>query len=56
MALEQRLQLHFRHCPAYPVQLGVALGQVFQPEMVVEVQIQQRAVHVQQNGIDVGPG
>ncbi|MCY1441818.1 hypothetical protein D9M71_581550 [compost metagenome] len=56
IALEQRLQFHLGHGPADPVQFGVTLGQVLHPEVVVEMQVQQRAVHVQQNGIDVGPG
>ena len=56
IAFEQRLQFQLGHGPADPVQVGITLGQVLQPEMVVEVQIQQRAVHVQQNGVDVVPG
>ncbi|QHB25576.1 hypothetical protein TCK1_230 [Pseudomonas monteilii] len=56
IAFEQRLQLHFRHGPAYSVQLGIALGQVLQPEAVVVVQVEQGAVHVQQDGIDGRPG
>jgi len=35
---------------------GVALGQVFEPEVVVEVQVEQGAVHVEQDGVDGGPG
>nr|GFD07834.1 hypothetical protein [Tanacetum cinerariifolium] len=38
------------------VQFGIALGQVLQPEMVVEVQVEQRSVHIQQNGVDIAPG
>ncbi|MNI49893.1 hypothetical protein D3C73_1045310 [compost metagenome] len=55
IAFEQRLQLHFGHGPTHAVQVGVTLGQVLEPEVVVEVQVQQRAVHVQQNGVDVAP-
>ncbi|MDT4872257.1 hypothetical protein FQZ97_1074330 [compost metagenome] len=56
VALEQRLQLHLGHRPAHAMQFGVALGQVFEPEMVVVMQVQQGAVHVQQNRIDLMPG
>jgi hypothetical protein len=35
--------------------LGVALRQVGEPEVVVEVQVEQRAVHVQQDGVDLVP-
>ena len=56
MAFKQWLQFHLGHGPAHTVQFGVTLGQVFQPEMVVEVQVQQRAVHIEQNGVDVSPG
>ena len=33
----------------------IALGQHFQPEIVVEAQIEQRAVHVEQDGVDLVP-
>ncbi|MNY24107.1 hypothetical protein D3C86_1578030 [compost metagenome] len=54
--LEQRLQFHFGHGPADAMQLGIALGQMLQPEVVVVVQVEQGAVHVQQNGVDITPG
>ncbi|MNI68923.1 hypothetical protein D3C73_1246460 [compost metagenome] len=56
IAFKQRLQFHIGHGPTHSVPFGIALWQVLQPEMVVEVQVQQRAVHVQQNGIDIAPG
>ena len=37
------------------VALGVALGQPVVPERVVEVEIEQRAVHVEQHGVDSRP-
>src|SRR3546814_17724353 len=55
VALEQRLQLQLGHGPAHAMQFGVALGQVFHPEMVVVMQVQQGAVHVQQHRIDLVP-
>jgi hypothetical protein len=68
-ALQKSRQYHFnwpalrsnsgissiRHGPADTVQFGIAPGQVLQPEVVVVMQVEQRAVHVQQNGIDVAP-
>ncbi|MNN62339.1 hypothetical protein D3C81_1776330 [compost metagenome] len=56
MLLEQGLHFQLGHRPADTVQVGIALGQVFEPEVVVEVQVQQGAVHVQQYGVDGGPG
>ena len=38
------------------VVFGIALRQVVQPEMVVEMQVEQGTVHVQQNGVDLVPG
>ncbi|MNP42983.1 hypothetical protein D3C76_1367780 [compost metagenome] len=38
------------------MQLGIALGQVVQPEAVVVMQVKQGAIHVQQDGIDGRPG
>ena len=35
--------------------LGIAQRQVFQPEVVVEMQIKQRAIHVEQHGVDIRP-
>jgi len=35
--------------------LGIALGQMGQPEIVVKMQIQQGAVHIQQHRINVSP-
>src|SRR5574344_2098328 len=35
---------------------GMALVQVVEPEKIVEVQIEQGAVHVQQYGVDLRPG
>jgi hypothetical protein len=32
------------------------LGNDLQPEIVVEAQIEQRAIHIEQDGIDLGPG
>ena len=37
------------------VTLGVALGHDFQPEIVIEAQVEQRAVHVEQHGVDFVP-
>lgn len=56
VAFEQRLHFQLGHRTADAMQLGVALGQVLQPEVVVVVQVQQGAVHIQQYGIDVVPG
>ncbi len=56
MGAEQRQQLGIGGRAADAVQFGIALRQVFQPEMIVEMQVEQGAVHVEQNGIDVGPG
>ncbi|MNL42763.1 hypothetical protein D3C87_1652410 [compost metagenome] len=56
IAFEQWLQLHLGHGPAHAVQVRITLGQMFQPEMVIEMQVQQRAIHIQQNGVDVAPG
>ena len=35
--------------------LGVTQGNVFEPEMIVEMQVQQRPVQVQQHAVDGGP-
>ena len=56
VVLEQRLQLQLGHGPADAVQFGITLGQVLQPEMVVVVQVEQGAVHIQQDGVDIAPG
>ena len=56
MLAEQRQQLGFGQFKADPVVLGIALGQVFEPEVVVEVQVEQGAVHIQQHGVDGVPG
>ena len=37
------------------VQLAIAPGQVFEPEVAVEVKVKQSAVHVQQHGVDSVP-
>ena len=55
VTLEQRLQLHLGHGPAHAMQFGVALGQVLHPEVVVEMQVEQGAVHVEQNGVNAVP-
>ncbi len=54
--VEQRRELQFGHGAADAVQFGIALRQQLEPEVIVEVKIQQGAVHVEQDGIDVGPG
>ena len=56
MLVEQRQQLVIGLLAADAVQLGVALGQMFEPEVVVEMQVEQGAVHVEQHGVDGGPG
>ncbi|MNP19430.1 hypothetical protein D3C76_1119560 [compost metagenome] len=56
MVAEQRFQLGVGQSAADAVVLGVALRQVLQPEVVVEMQVEQGAVHVEQDGIDLGPG
>src|SRR5690606_38040289 len=56
MRVEQRAQLQLGHGEAGAVQFGIALGQKFEPEVIIEMQVQQGAVHVQQDSIDSGPG
>ncbi|MCY1558575.1 hypothetical protein D9M68_955230 [compost metagenome] len=56
MRMEQRQQLGIGQRAADAVQLGIALRQVLQPEVVVEVQVEQGAVHVQQDSVDLAPG
>src|SRR5687768_6351607 len=36
--------------------LGISFGQKLQPEVIVKSQVEQRAVHVEQYGIDGFPG
>lgn len=48
-------QLGFRVVDAKIPGLCEPLRQVFQPEMVVKVEIEQGAVHVEQHGVDAGP-
>ena len=52
---EARLECRASGLQRQLVTLGVALGQHFQPEIVVEAQIEQRAVHVEQDGVDLVP-
>ncbi len=53
---EQRLEHGVGFGATEAIAFGIALGQVFQPEVVVEVQVEQGAVHVEQHGVDGGPG
>jgi hypothetical protein len=39
----------------HAARLGIALRQVHLPEMVVEIQVEQGAVHVEQDGVDARP-
>ncbi|MNF95434.1 hypothetical protein D3C84_781860 [compost metagenome] len=54
--MEQRQQLGIGQCAADTVVLGIALRQVLHPEVIIEVQVEQGAVHVEQHGVDLGPG
>ncbi len=56
MLAKQRQQLGLGQRQADAMVLGVALRQVGEPEVVVEVQVEQGAVHVQQDGVDLVPG
>lgn len=56
MLAKQRQQLGLGQRQAEAVVLGVALRQVGEPEVVVEVQVEQGAVHIQQDGVDLVPG
>jgi hypothetical protein len=38
-----------------PAGLGVALGDMLEPKMIVEVQVEQGAVHIQEDGVDTMP-
>ena len=40
---------------AHPVVLGIAPRNVLVPQYVVEIEIEQRAIHVQQHGVDYRP-
>ena len=51
-----RHQLGLRGLEGERVFLGVAPRHVLQPEVVVVVQVEQRAVHVEQHGVDFFPG
>ena len=36
--------------------LGIAQRHVFLPEVVVEIQVQQGAVHIEEDAVDIVPG
>ncbi len=49
----KRQQLGQRGVEADRVLVGIALRQVVQPELVVEEQVEQGAVHVEEDGVDL---
>src|SRR5690606_33767162 len=55
LGVEQGGQLRPRGGPVEAVALGVAGRQVLLPEVVVEVEVEQGAIHVEQDGVDGAP-
>ena len=53
---KQRQQLGLGQRQTDAMVLGITLRQVLEPEVIVEMQIEQGAVHVQQDGVDLVPG
>ncbi|MNH46695.1 hypothetical protein D3C79_1095890 [compost metagenome] len=45
-----------RLCRGDPLLLAIGFRHQFLPEVVIKREIEQRAVHIQQDGIDVLPG
>ena len=43
------------YAPGEMGELGIAPRQVFLPEVIIEVQVEERAIHVQQHGFDLPP-
>ncbi len=38
-----------------PIELGVAARNEVEPELIIELEVEERAVHVKEHGIDAGP-
>jgi hypothetical protein len=53
---ETRNQAFFGLLQRQAVLLGVAQGHEFAPEVIVEIQVEQGAVHVEQHRVDLVPG
>jgi hypothetical protein len=55
LGFEQGVQLRPGMVDTRAVSGGPTFGNVFQPEMVVEVSVQQGPVHIQEDGVDGVP-
>ena len=55
LGLEARRERLLRGRHAHPAQVRVALRHDLAPEQIVEVEIEQRAVHVDEHGVDAVP-
>jgi hypothetical protein len=55
LAIEARQEFRTAGCGVKAAQLGNTVGQVVLPEVIVEMEIEQGAVHIEENGVDGAP-